>query len=120
MRIVFFVLGIGLVVLAAIGVALPLLPTTPFLLLATGCFVRSSPRCAHFLIHSPLFGTLLKDWYHRGIVRPKAKAAAIGSMVLFGGTTLLLGSFAWIVSTTVLAGMALAIGVVIRLPSLQR
>ncbi len=64
-------LGCGLVGLAYLGVLLPGLPTTPFLIAASCCFVRSSPRLHRWLRRSPVFGRLLHDWeVHRGIRRP--------------------------------------------------
>lgn len=120
MRVVFFISGIAFVVLAALGAVLPLLPTTPFLLLAVSCFFRSSPRCAQWLVRSPWIGPMLHDWHRHGTVRPKTKAAAIGSMLLFGGTTLVVGGFTWIINATLLATMTFASGIVLRLPSAQR
>jgi len=57
--------------LAYLGAILPGLPTTPWVLLASYCFSRSSPRLNRWLKRSPIFGKLLRDWEeHRGIRRP--------------------------------------------------
>jgi uncharacterized membrane protein YbaN (DUF454 family) len=63
--------GLLFVGMAYIGVLLPGIPTTPFLLAASFCFVRSSPRLHRWLRRAPIFGRLLHDWeIHRGIRRP--------------------------------------------------
>ena len=49
-------------VLAALGVVLPGLPTTPFLLVAAACFVRSSQRLYDRLLAHPVFGPLVRDY----------------------------------------------------------
>ena len=67
------------VVLAILGVFLPLLPTTPFLLLASACFARGSTRLHAWLINNRLFGTYLRDYEQgRGIpLRGKVVALAM-------------------------------------------
>ncbi|MSR52529.1 MAG: DUF454 domain-containing protein [Gemmataceae bacterium] len=70
-RIGLVTLGLILVGLGYLGVLLPGLPTTPFLLGASYCFYRSSPRLHRWLRCSPVFGRILHDWeVHRGIRKP--------------------------------------------------
>ena len=68
--------GLVFLLLAAIGLALPLVPTTPFLLLAAACFARSSERLHRWLLASPAFGPILRDWEQRGAVRLHVKVVA--------------------------------------------
>ncbi|HZN67730.1 MAG TPA: YbaN family protein [Tepidisphaeraceae bacterium] len=76
--------GWALVGVATLGLFLPLLPTTPFLLVASMCFVRSSPRAQRWLLNSRWFGPLLRDWNeHRAVRRPvKFLAVAVVSAVI--------------------------------------
>jgi uncharacterized membrane protein YbaN (DUF454 family) len=77
------------VALAALGVALPLLPTTPFVLLASSCFVRSSPRARLWLLHSRVFGPTLRDWDAHHAVRRPVKVLAFVVVVAVLGLTFL-------------------------------
>ena len=70
-RIGLVIVGLILVGLGYLGILLPGLPTTPFLLGASYCFYRSSPRLHRWLRRSPVLGRVLHDWeVHRGIRRP--------------------------------------------------
>ncbi len=70
-------IGIIAVVLAILGVFLPLLPTTPFLLLASACFARSSDRLHGWLLNNKLFGTALRDFEQGKGMPLKAKVTAL-------------------------------------------
>ncbi|MFC0807485.1 YbaN family protein (plasmid) [Sinorhizobium meliloti] len=72
----------AMVGLGIAGIFLPLLPTTPFLLLAVWLFSRSSPRLAKWLMDHPLFGPPLRDWQEEGAISRRAKISAILLMSL--------------------------------------
>ncbi|UWR07181.1 MULTISPECIES: YbaN family protein [Ruegeria] len=81
--------GLLCVALAMIGVALPLLPTVPFLLLAAFCFARSSSRLHNWLMSHRTFGPLILDWQTSGAIRPAAKKAATLSVAAVFGLSVL-------------------------------
>ena len=60
-------------VLALIGLVLPVMPTVPFLIVAGWAAARSSPRMHRWLMTHPRFGHLLQDWYEAGVVPRRAK-----------------------------------------------
>ncbi|ABR62392.1 DUF454 family protein [Sinorhizobium medicae] len=68
--------------LATAGIFLPLLPTTPFLLLAAWLFSRSSPRLEQWLAGHALFGPPLRDWRDDGAIARRNKICAILLMAL--------------------------------------
>lgn len=78
----FLALGYLMVALGFAGAFLPVLPTTPFLILAAGCFARSSPRLENWLLHHPRFGTPLRNWRERGAISRKAKVLSCAGMAV--------------------------------------
>ena len=77
----FFLAGWLLVALGFVGAFLPLLPTTPFLILAVGCFARSSPRLETWLLTHPRFGPALVQWHERGAIPVKGKILSFVGIV---------------------------------------
>jgi uncharacterized membrane protein YbaN (DUF454 family) len=102
--------------LGLLGIILPGLPTTPFVLVASYCLLRSSPRLHARLLESRLFGDVLRDWHlHRGIRRHvRFKAMMVIALVL--GASLLLTSLPLAVKLLILAIAICGVTYVWRLP----
>ena len=72
--------GIASLILGAIGVVLPLLPTVPFVLFAAFCFSRGSARLERWLLHHPRLGPPIRDWRENRSVPLRAKQFALVMM----------------------------------------
>ena len=77
MKILLNVIGCIAVFLAVLGVFLPLLPTTPFLLLASACFVRGSDRMHRWLRYHPVFGEYLRNFEDKRALPRRAKVISL-------------------------------------------
>jgi len=75
-RPLYIVVGIFFVGLAFIGIFLPVLPTTPFLLVAVWAFSKGSPRLERWLLQHPKLGPAVRDWRAHRIIPLKAKMLA--------------------------------------------
>jgi len=84
-------LGSLFVALAAVGVVLPGIPTTPFLILAAACYIRSSQKLYDWLISNKTFGPYLKDYREGKGIPKKAKMLAISMIILFVGSSVIFG-----------------------------
>ena len=91
-RIMWLALGATALGLAVLGVALPLLPTTPFLLVAAFAFARSSKRLHDWLLNHPTFGALIDDWHTHGAISRRTKIIAAASMVVVFILSLAMGA----------------------------
>lgn len=84
-------LGFISLALGLLGAFLPLLPTTPFLLMSVWAFTKSSPRLHRWLLEHPRFGPAIRQWQQHGAISRRGKLLA---MLAIGGTviaSLLLG-----------------------------
>lgn len=91
MRALWFSLGLVALALGLVGVVLPLLPTTPFVILAAWCFARSSQRLHDWLLAHRLFGPMIRDWRDNGAIAPWAKRTAVAMMAAAFALSLMLG-----------------------------
>jgi len=81
-RLLYIAAGCAFVGLGAVGVVLPLLPATPFILLALWCFSRSSRRLEVWLENHRLFGPTIHRWRNHRVVPLSVKLTAYGSMAV--------------------------------------
>lgn len=108
MRFVWTALGYSSLAAGAAGVFLPLLPATPFFLLAAYAFSRSSPRLEAWLMAHPRWGPPIRDWRREGAISRRAKATAIAVICMTPIVTWLLGA-----SLVILAIQAAILSVVV-------
>ncbi len=87
----FWLLGAGhlSVGLAVLGAFLPLLPTTPFLLLAAACYVRASARFYNWLLNTRTFGPMIINWRDHRAMAIRHKVVAIGFITVSIGVSVL-------------------------------
>ena len=104
-RVLWLATGMLSMSLGAVGLVLPLLPTTPFVILAAWCFARSSPRLREKLVGSRMFGPSLQDWQReRAIARPaKISASALMSVLIL--LSIAMGFSIWVVVLQLLAAV---------------
>lgn len=81
-RSVYFSIGILCLTVGFVGVFLPLLPTTPFVLLAAWCFSKSSKTLHNWLLANRYFGRIILDWQKEGAIQLRVKCLASIMLVL--------------------------------------
>ncbi|MBS1960853.1 MAG: DUF454 family protein [Bdellovibrionales bacterium] len=77
LRTAVFSVGCVSLALGILGAFLPLLPTTPFVLLSAACFVRSSEKAHAWIRRQPLLGKALADWERNRAISPRTKIVAV-------------------------------------------
>jgi uncharacterized membrane protein YbaN (DUF454 family) len=110
-RLTWLVVGLLALALGAIGIALPLLPTTPFILLAAFAFAQSSEKLHQWLLDHNVFGPLIDNWQQHGAISRRAKVLSVVSMGVVLGISVLLALPAAVIiaQLVVLGGAALFI-----------
>lgn len=120
MRALFVALGLLFVGLGIAGAVLPVLPATPFFLLAAACFARASARFYNWLLNNPTFGPTIREWRRYRSIRFRTKVWAIVLM----STMLATSTIFFVENRNVQVGLAV-LGVLLalwlwRIPSRDR
>ncbi|MGL5589238.1 MAG: YbaN family protein, partial [Aeromonas veronii] len=101
-----------------VGIVLPLLPTTPFMLLAAALFARSSPRFHRWLLTHPWFGPPIVDWQQYRGIRRQARRRAIIFILLTFSVSLAVVPLLWVKGLLVII-MVILLTWLMRLPVLE-
>jgi hypothetical protein len=120
MRLMLVAVGTGCVGLGVLGLFLPVLPTTPFLLLAAACYARASSRFYNWLLNNRTFGPTIREWRRYRSIPYRTKSTAIALMALT-----LASSIVFFVRNPALQMALTALGVLLaiwmyRIPSRDR
>ncbi len=113
----YFLLAWGFFALGIIGVLLPVVPTTPFMILALACFARSSQRFHDWLFRHRIFGPPLRAWVAHRVVPLWVKLVAWGSMTASTGYLFWRGDMPWPVLAGAVALVVIAVWYLARCPS---
>ena len=118
-RAVFLVLGHLCVALGVIGVFLPVMPTTVFLLGAAACYARASAGFYNRLLNNRVFGPIIADWRHYRAMTLRAKTLAIGFVWVGIGASMVVVEALWL--RLVLFGVAVVVtGFLLRIKIRER
>lgn len=119
-RIILIMTGTAAVILAVVGIFLPVLPTTPFLLLAAACYAASSKRFYSWLLSNRLFGAHLKNYREGRGLSIKVKIGTLSMMWAMMGMSIFL-FVVWLPLKLLLLGIAAAVSVhVLKLRSADK
>ena len=118
MKLFLTILGFFFLALAVLGVILPVLPTTCFVLLAAACFAKSSDRFYQWLLSSQLFGPMIQQWQATRSMPKRAKIIAMTTLACSGAVSILViesGAIQVLVATLLLIPAA----IILRIPTTE-
>ena len=114
-RITWLVIGILSLGLGALGILLPLLPTTPLVLLAAFSFARSSDRLHQWLLEHDVFGALIENWRQYGAISRRAKVVSVISMAAILVLSLVMAAPTYVIVTQFVV-LGIAAGFILSRP----
>jgi uncharacterized protein len=108
-RSLYLIVGFAAIILAVAGVILPILPTTPFLLLAAACFARSSKRFHDRLLANRIAGPIIREWIEHRSIRRQVKRWVYLLMALSFGSSILMMTSIWHQAMLAVLGIVLTL-----------
>ena len=95
LKLIYNIIGTVSLAFALIGVILPIIPTTPFVLLSAACYYKGSKRLHGWLSHNEMFGPIIRDFEEHGGMRKitKIKALTIMWTAVLASALLILNTF---------------------------
>ncbi len=114
MRNVWLVFGLAAFGVGLLGIVLPLVPATVFMVIAAWAFGRSSPRLQRWILKNRFVGPPVNDWRDHGIIRRNPKIAAVFGLVLSLGAGLAIGAPAYVLWVQAVLLTVVAVLVVTR------
>ena len=95
-RAAYTVMGLALVGVGFVGLILPGLPTTIFMILALFCFKKGSVRLENWLLRNKVFGPTLRDWDKNHAIKRRTKVVAVTTMWIFAGVSIFIIPNLWV------------------------
>lgn len=102
LRYLLYTAGCVALALGFIGAFLPVLPTTPFVLLAAWCFVKSSPKAHQWIYKQPVIGSALRNWEENRAISRKSKIIALSMIAVSAVIMILKVHILWLKITVLL------------------
>ena len=113
----FLILGHLFLILGTIGVFLPLLPTTPFILLSALCYSKGSEVMHSWLLQNKIFGPLILNWQKNGSINLRAKIISTIMIVGLFSYTLIFVSVGFAIKTIVMLTGMMVLGFIPTRPN---
>jgi len=115
-QVTFAVIGTIALAIGVVGIVVPVLPTTPFLLLAAACYARASTRLYGWLLGQPALGPIIVEWRRSRSLPPGVKVRAVAVVVLAFGLSIILVDQA-LLRVGLLAIAVVLVAFLLRLPT---
>ncbi|MZR32192.1 YbaN family protein [Sneathiella litorea] len=119
-KIVLLLIGWFFVIIGGIGIFLPVLPTTPFLLISLWAFSQSSERFHDWLYHHRVLGPPLQEWSEYGVIPLRAKIVALATMAVSATLVISFSSTPWYGLAAMVILMLIGAGFILSRPSRRK